>query len=334
MNPNKQAKTQVVDENLNKSIETTKTERRAKDLENLNRNLMKKLYADLYIRNINLYQEKNLTFENFLFHFYNDFTSLLDFDNPDYKLLLERMDLLVKTKFDRENRLTSDKNKLELIKELNYLSQQDEWALIDKYKTALHQEKEMKLKEEKEINHKKYLNDLEKQIISKKNYVDPIDKKKQEIYLFKEKEAKKKLEETKIRNQEILLNLRKNIINDKCISVDYLNKLEKDNFDINENNKELICYKINFLNEINNEKYFNDENLPTYTEQIINENELEKIKKGVARVKYQKELIDQMDYAIRHTERPSKMSIEERKINKDLLENAKKYFNEKYKLSY
>ena len=41
-----------------------------------------------------------------------------------------------------------------------------------------------------------------------------------------------------------------------------------------------------------------------------------------------------MDYAIRNSERPSKMSVEERKINKDLLEKAKAYFNQKYKLSY
>ena len=147
-------------------------------------------------------------------------------------------------------------------------------------------------------------------------------------------EAKKLLEETKIRNQEKLLKIRKNIINYKRISLEYLNKLEKDNFDINENNKELICYKINFLNEINNEKYLDKENLATITEQIVNENNLDKIKKGIATIKYQKELIDQMDYAIRNTERPSKMSIEERKINKDLLESAKRYFNQKYKLSY
>ena len=332
--PNRQIPTQARDDNLNKSIETTKTERRAKDLENLNRNLMKKLYANLYTKNLSFYQEKNLTFENFLFHFYNDFVSLLDFDNPDYKLLLQRMDLVVKTKFDRENRLSSGKNKLELIKELNYLSQDDEWALIDNYQKALYLEEEEKKKAEKKINHQKYLNDLDRQIDSKKNYVDPIEKKKDEIYLFKEKEAKKKLEEIKIQNQEKLIALRKNKINYKCISVEYLNQLEKDNFDINENNKELICYKINFLNEINNEKYLNDENLPAITEQIINENKLEKIKKGIARIKYQKELVDQMDYAIRNSERPSKMSVEERKINKDLLEKAKAYFNKKYKLSY
>ena len=334
MNPKKQFKQELKDNTLNQSVETSKTERRAKDLENLNRNLMKKLYADLYVNNIDLYQEKNLTFENFLYHFYRDFESLLDFENPDYKLLLNRMDLIVKSKFDRENRLNSGKNKLEILKELNYLSKDDEWALIDKYKQALYEEEEAKLKKEKEINHKKYLNDLDNQINERKNYVDPIAKKKAEIYLFKEKEEKKKLEQKKIENQEKLIALRKNIINYKCILPEYLNKLEKDNFDINENNKDLICYKIDYLIGINNEKSMDNINLPVYTEQIINERDLDKIKKGVAHIEYQKELINQMDYAIRHSERPSKMSIEERKINKDLLEEAKKYFNQKYKLSY
>ena len=334
MNPKKQFKQELKDNTLNQSVETSKTERRAKDLENLNRNLMKKLYADLYVNNIDLYQEKNLTFENFLYHFYRDFESLLDFENPDYKLLLNRMDLIVKSKFDRENRLNSGKNKLEILKELNYLSKDDEWALIDKYKQALYEEEEAKLKKEKEINHKKYLNDLDNQINERKHYVDPIEKKKAEIYLFKEREERKKLEQKKIENQEKLIALRKNIINYKCILPEYLNKLEKDNFDINENNKDLICYKIDYLIGINNEKSMDNINLPVYTEQIINEKDLDKIKKGVAHIEYQKELINQMDYAIRHSERPSKMSIEERKINKDLLEEAKKYFNQKYKLSY
>ena len=293
MNPKKQFKQDLKDNTLNQSVETSKTERRAKDLENLNRNLMKKLYADLYVNNIDLYQEKNLTFENFLYHFYRDFESLLDFDNPDYKLLLNRMDLIVKSKFDRENRLNSGKNKLEILKELNYLSKGDEWALIDKYKQALYEEEEAKLKKEKEINHKKYLNDLDNQINERKNYVDPIEKKKAEIYLFKEREEKKKLEQKKIENQEKLIALRKNIINYKCILPEYLNKLEKDNFDINENNKDLICYKIDYLIGINNEKSMDNINLPVYTEQIINEKDLDKIKKGVAHIEYQKELINQ-----------------------------------------
>lgn len=41
-----------------------------------------------------------------------------------------------------------------------------------------------------------------------------------------------------------------------------------------------------------------------------------------------------MDYVIRNSERPNKMSVEERKINKKLLDEAKAYFNQKYKLSY
>ena len=322
------------DVNLNKSVETSKTEKRAKDLDNLNRNLMKKLYSDLFIKNINLYTEKNLTFENFVFHFYKDFVSLIDFENPDYKNLLEKMDLIIKANFDRENRLDSGKNKLELIRELNYLSQEGEWALIDRYQNALFKEEEKRLKEEKKINHEKYLNDLDKQIDVRKNYVDPIDKKKEEVYLFKEKERIKKLEEKKIQNQEKLLELRKNIINSKCIKGELINKLERDNLDINENNKDLISFKIDFLIKINNNKCLDDGNLPNITEQIVNEKNLEKIIKGIEAIKYQRELIDQMDYAIRNCERPGKMSVEERKINKDLLNKAKEYFNQKYKLSY
>ena len=109
-------KTQSREDALNKCQETLNTKKRAKDLDNLNRKLIQKIYAYLYIKNVQLYQEKNLTFENFLFNFYLDFESLIDFDNPNYKLLLERMNLIVKSKFDRENRLNSGKNKNELIK--------------------------------------------------------------------------------------------------------------------------------------------------------------------------------------------------------------------------
>ena len=333
MNSN-QIQTQTKEDNLNKSQETSKTEKRFRDLDNLNRNLMKKVYADLYTRNVQLYQEKNLTFENFLFHFYSDFEALKDFENPNYKLLLERMDLIVKSKFDRENRLNSGKNKKELIKELNYLSQEDEWALIERYQRAKFDEEEENKKKEKILNHKKYLNDLNEDIIRKKNYIDPVQKKKNEIYLYDEKEAAKKLEQTKILNQEKLLAIKKNIINNKCITMEILNKIEKDNFDINENNKDLICYKIDFLEKINDIKYLNEENLPALTERIIEEKKLEKIKKLVFADKYQKELTDHMDKTIRNTERPNKMSIVERQLNKKLLDEAKAYFNQKYKLSY
>ena len=187
-NQNNIIKTQSREDALNKSQETSKTEKRAKDLDNLNRNLMKKIYADLYTKNVQLYQEKNLTFENFLFNFYLDFESLIDFDNPNYKLLLERMDLIVKSKFDRENRLNSGKNKNELIKELNLLAQEDEWALIEKYNKAKFDEEEEKKKKEKKESHKKYLNDLNEDIIKRKISLTLLKRKKMKyIYMTKEK---------------------------------------------------------------------------------------------------------------------------------------------------
>ena len=335
MNSNQnQIQTQSKEDILNKSQETSKTEKRSRDLDNLNRNLMKKVYADLYTQNVALYQEKNLTFENFLFHFYLDFESLIDFENPNYKLLLDRMDLIVKSKFDRENRLNSGKNRNEIIKELNLLAQEDEWALIERYQKAKFDEEEKNKKKEKKEKHKKYLNDLNEDINKKKNYVDPIEKKKEEMYLYDQREKAKKLEEMKIQNQEKIIEIKKNIVNYKCISMDYLNQIEKENFDINEDNKNLICYKIDFFQKINDIQYINDENLPALVERIVGEKKLEKIKKLVFAEKYQKELTEHMDKTIRNSERPNKMTVEERKINKKLLEEAKNYFNQKYKLSY
>ena len=335
MNSNQnQIQTQSQDEGFNKSQETSKTQKRARDLDNLNRNLMKKVYTDLFTKNVALYQEKNLTFENFLFNFYQDFESLIDFENPNYKLLLERMDLIVKSKFDRENRLSSGKNRNEIMKELNFLAQEDEWALIERYQKAKFDEEEENKKKIKKEKHKQYLNDLDEDIIKKKNYVNPIEKKKEEIYLYDQKEKSKKLEEIKIRNQEKILEIKKNIINYKCISIENLNQIEKDNLDINEDNKNLICYKIDFFEKINDIKFLEDEKLPALVERIIGEKKLDKIKKLVFADKYQKELTEHMDYIIRNSGRPDKMSVEERKINKNLLEEAKSYFNQKYKLSY
>ena len=335
MNSNQnQIQTQSQDEGFNKSQETSKTQKRARDLDNLNRNLMKKVYTDLFTKNVALYQEKNLTFENFLFNFYQDFESLIDFENPNYKLLLERMDLIVKSKFDRENRLSSGKNRNEIMKELNFLAQEDEWALIERYQKAKFDEEEENKKKLKKEKHKQYLNDLDEDIIKKKNYVNPIEKKKEEIYLYDQKEKSKKLEEIKIRNQEKILEIKRNIINYKCISIENLNQIEKDNLDINEDNKNLICYKIDFFEKINDIKFLEDEKLPALVERIIGEKKLDKIKKLVFADKYQKELTEHMDYIIRNSGRPDKMSVEERKINKKLLEEAKSYFNQKYKLSY
>ena len=320
---------------INYTIREKKEEQRARNLEILHRDLMKKIYYDLYTRNIELYQDNNLTFENFLFYFSQVFDSLLDFDDPDYKLLLYRMDLVVKSKFDNDkNKMDHIKNKLELNKDLNYLAHEDGWTLIEKYKNALYDEGQAKLKKLNELKYKKYINDLNKQILEKKYYVDPVAKKKDEIYLFNEIEKKKQLDELKLLNQDKILAISKNIFNNKCIFIDFLNKLEKDNFYMNEENKDLICFKINFLYDINNGRFLNDFNLINIVQQIIYENDLDKIKKKLRNINYRKELIKQMDDWTKKNERLDIMSDEERKMNRDWLEAAKAYFHPKYYISY
>ena len=65
-------------------------------------------------------------------------------------------------------------------------------------------------------------------LLKKKNYIDPIEKKKDEIYLYDEKEKIKKLEEIKIQNQEKIIEIKKNIINYKCITMDhFINSFQK-----------------------------------------------------------------------------------------------------------
>ena len=115
-----------------------------------------------------------------------------------------------------------------------------------------------------------------------------------------------------IQTQEKIIAIKKNIINYKCFAMDYLNLLEKYNFDNNEDNKELIFYKINFFQEINDFKYLNEETLPLLVERIVQEKKLEKMRKLVFAEKYQKELTEHKDKVIRNSERPNKMTPEEK----------------------
>ena len=95
----------------------------------------------------------------------------------------------------------------------------------------------------------------------------------------------------------------------------------------------MISFKINYLIEVNQENLIDDSDLEKFVEKIINEKKMDKIKKEIDFRKYQKDLVEQMDYTVKNSHRPCKMSIEERKMNKDLLEKAKEYFNQKYKIN-
>lgn len=307
---------------------------RSKEIDNLNRNLMKKLYADLFVKNTDFYQQKNLTFENFLFHFYKDFINMLDFENPNYPLLVDRMDLLVKSKLELECNINSLQNSRQLVQAFNKLSQDDEWALIDKYQKALYlQEQEAKKKAE-EDKKKNYFEELDKQIKLKKTFTDPIEQKKNDIFLYNEKENKAKVEHAKLINFQRINLLKKNIINNIAIQPQYLDQLEKLNFNLDLKDLDILDYKLKFLEDANTIEAMMDQELPVLTQQVISENDLVMIKSSLNKLNYRKDLRKQMDFNVRNTERPDKMTPEERKLNKDLLDKAKAYFNQKYKITF
>jgi len=303
-----------------------KEEMRRKELENLNKNLIKKLYADLFQMNADLYHEYDFTFETFLYDYYKEIENNLDFDNPNYEQLLKKLDLKIKAKFNEENKLSYDLNGRQLKYELNKLNQDDDWALIFNYKKALFDEEERERKAKKEQKTKEYFNDLDNQINIRKNYVDPIEKKKKEMYDYDEREMNEKLKIQQIENQGRIDNIRKNLINDIGIKNEYLTELENQNLLLNHDNKDLINEKISFLESINNEQSKKFDYPIEEIQNIIFETKIEKIKNEINTMKYKKELRTQMDDNVKRIERPNKMSIEERKINKDLLKAAREYF--------
>ena len=303
-----------------------KDEMRRKELENLNKNLIKKLYSDLFQMNPDLYHEYDFTFETFLYEYYKEIENNLDFDNPNYEQLLKKLDLKIKAKFNEENKLSYDLNGRQLKYELNKLNQDDDWALIFNYKKALFDEEERERKAKKEQKTKEYFNDLDNQINIKKNYVDPVEKKKKEMYDYDEREMNEKLKIQQIENQGRIDNIRKNIINDIGVKNEYLTELENQNLLLNHDNKDLIREKISFLESINNEQSKKFDYPIEEIQNIIFETKIEKIKNEINTMKYKKELRTQMDDNVKRIERPNKMSIEERKINTDLLKAAREYF--------
>ena len=303
-----------------------KEEKRRKELENLNKNLIKKLYSDLFQMNPDLYHEYDFTFETFLYDYYKEIENNLDFDNPNYEQLLKKLDLKIKAKFNEENKLSYDLNGRQLKYELNKLNQDDDWALIFNYKKALFEEEEREKKAKKEQKTKEYFNDLDNQINIRKNYVDPVEKKKKEIYDYDEREMNEKLKIQQIENQGRIDNIRKNLINDIGIKNEYLTELENQNLLLNHDNKDLVNEKISFLESLNNEQSKKNDYPIEEIQNILFETDLDKIKNKISTMQYKKLLRNQMDENVKRIERPNKMSVEERKINKDLLKAAREYF--------
>ena len=329
-NKNKKQKVKEESQSKKKDIVPQKTKEqiekeKKEQLDNLHKNLIKKLYQDLFSQNVELYQEKNLTFENFLFDFYKDIEASLDFTNPDYPNLLKKIDLIVKAKFAEREKLSSNLNSTEIKKELNRLSQEDEWALIYNYRKAMFEEEKKQRKAQKLERAKKYEEELNKQIQirSQMKYQDIVDKSKDEVYNYDEAQQKETIEKLKVDNQVKIQRLKIQYEKNDKVKKIFLKELEEQNLNLSDSTKDVFVFKLDFLKNLN-------ENEETgLFDNIMKETKMDKIKKMLLSLKYKRELDEQINSKIKTIERPDKMTTEERKINKDLLEASRQYF--KYK---
>ena len=209
-----------------------------KILENFKKELIKQLYKDIFNLNKDLFVKEEITYEFFLFRYYDIIEENINFKNPDYPGLVDKLNSIVK-----KDIITNKQNK-EKNKKIEELYKNNEWELINKYKSSLEIEKKLKEKKEQKEKMKKYNEELNKQIelnkiLKNKN----IKVKKEDKYLLNEKESKKELQEIKI-----------NKINDE--------ENNKDINDINDNN-------INNLNK--------DEMISKMVDKIMKQKKEEKI---------------------------------------------------------
>ena len=200
-----------------------------KILENFKKELVKQLYKDLFKLNKDLYINEDITYEFFLFHYYSIIEENINFSKPDYPGLVEKMNSII-----TQNILNNKQNK-EKNKEIEELYENNEWDLINKYKSSLEMEKKLKEKKEREEKIKKYNEELNKQIENNKMLKNKnIKVNKEDKYLLDEKEAKKELMEIKIdKSKDKLIendkNIKRNIQEEEKINMNILEEnIDKD----------------------------------------------------------------------------------------------------------
>ena len=200
-----------------------------KILENFKKELVKQLYKDLFKLNKDLYINEDITYEFFLFHYYSIIEENINFSKPDYPGLVDKMNSII-----TQNILNNKQNK-EKNKEIEELYENNEWELINKYKSSLEMEKKLKEKKEREEKIKKYNEELNKQIENNKMLKNKnIKVNKEDKYLLDEKEAKKELMEIKIdKSRDKLIendkNIKRNIQEEEKINMNILEEnIDKD----------------------------------------------------------------------------------------------------------
>ena len=278
---------------------------RNKELLKLEIKVLRKLYGDLFIILPNTFKQNDLTFENFVFEFGEKIHLLFEIDrdnnNPSYDNLLKEVNLLILEKYPISPDLTKF-NKKELKKYFYDLGIDDDWSMIQKYKQEMD-----KLEEKQRLvniaqSMKEYYNDLNNQIETKKK----LENEKKEKKINEEKKRKKiELEKIRLMNKKKIQQLKENekmmkimdqkkieqINENEKIKEHYIENLEKENNNLNENNLHIVKFKLD--NAINiqtkqmqnyNQKFLNysenngintgysipDEQISSMVDQIIN----------------------------------------------------------------
>jgi hypothetical protein len=226
-----------------------------KELLKLEIKVLRKIYGDLFIRIPNTFKQNNLTFENFVYEFGEEIHELFEFDkhNPSYDNLLKEVNILIIRKYPITPDLTKF-NRKELKKYFYDLGINDDWALIERYKSEMDkiEEKERLVKIANSM--KEYYKTLNDQIEQKKNMEKNEEEKKDE----EKNKKKKELEKIRIMNEKKIRQLKeneklmemmdkekiKNINENEKIKQNYLNFLEEENKNLNENNYNLIKFKL------------------------------------------------------------------------------------------
>ena len=228
---------------------------RNKELLNLEIKVLKKLYGDLFIRIPNTFKQNHLSFENFIYEFGNDIHELFEFDknNPSYDNLLREVNILIIRKYPISPDLTKF-NRRELKKYFYDLGINDDWALIERYKSEMDkiEEKERLAKIAKSM--KDYYKSLDDQIEQKKN----IEKLEEEKKIEEKRKKMKDIEKIKLKNQKKIEQLQNNekiierlnkekfeqINENEKLKQYFLKNLEEENKKMDENNINLIKFKL------------------------------------------------------------------------------------------
>ena len=254
-----------------------------KELLKLEIKVLRKIYGDLFIRIPNTFKQNNLTFENFVYEFGEEIHQLFEFDkhNPSYDNLLKEVNILIIKKYPITPDLTKF-NRKELKKYFYDLGINDDWALIERYKSEMDKIEERERLVKIANSMKEYYKALNDQIEQKKNLEKNEEEKKDE----ENNKKKKELEKIRIMNEKKISQLKENeklmemmdkekikeINENEKIKQNYLNFLEEENKNLNENNYNLIKFKLDNAMAIQTKQLDNYNKKYNYQPKLVSNN--------------------------------------------------------------